>query len=206
MIGNTNASTEHRAIANSDRARNSAECRHDNAASQDDIVGNLAKVVDLCSFPDNRVLEHPSVDATVRADGHMVLKYDTAEVRRVLSARRAHEDAKSSLSDPGTGEDGHMIANQGAMNGSACADRGVSANLNPRPNDGIGSDHRSLPDNGAGANHGAGLEDSAVVNARVAGNSFAASTRWRGRNIALATRLCANRGCGVSRIAAPSGA
>ena len=73
---------------------------HDDAAAANArVVPDLDQIINFGALADDRVAESAAIDRRVRADFHIVLDDDAAELRYFEVARRAADVAEAVLAD-----------------------------------------------------------------------------------------------------------
>src|SRR5690606_15181423 len=100
VIGDTDATAHHYAVSERDRAGDTALPCNQAGAADTDVVGNLDEIVDLALLADDRIAQSSAVDCRIRTDFHIILNDDTADLRHLLRAFPATDEAETVLPYP----------------------------------------------------------------------------------------------------------
>jgi hypothetical protein len=120
------------------------------------IVPDLDKIIDLCTFTDNRVTERPTVDRGTGSDFNVILNNHPANLRDLKVTARPGGKPKSRLAKLCTRQHEHFVSNIGVGNCAIAAYFAPAPDHDAASDDGVGTDARPLPDLGLRANHHSG--------------------------------------------------
>ena len=159
--------TDHDAIADA-RAAGNADLRGDPAMPPyADIVPDLNEIIDLGTFADDGIVHGTPVDRRVRADLHMVLQDDAADLNDLdHAAARTRRIAETVLPDTGTGMNDDIVADERAENRRAGRNRAIPADPHARTDHDAGGDARTGADLDPCPDHGRCLDVDAVFQPR----------------------------------------
>src|SRR5580704_6522725 len=114
-------------------------------ATNDHVVANLTKIVDLGCLANDRVPDATAIDRRSGTDLDVVLDDDAASLRNFLLCRVV-DVTKAILPDVAPGMDHHAIADKRVHDRASCAYRTITADQHVRPDHGRRGDDASRPD------------------------------------------------------------
>src|ERR1700689_1086533 len=135
-----------------------------------DVVSDLHEVVDLRPLADDSIARCAAVDRRIRADFHIVLDDDAADLRHLRMSQGSDDKAETVLADRRSGMDDDPVSDQGIGDAHAGADRTAAADLDVGcdddigPEDGPRADLRLWTDDGARIDDDFGLEPGLGMN------------------------------------------
>ena len=184
---------EHHKIIKTRGAGNSALGHDDTMTANDDVVGDLDKIVDLGSFADHRVAACSPVDGSVATDLDIVLDDHPTDLGDLAVTVGPHGETEAVLPDPNTRVDDHAIADQGMQYTRSRPYAAAPTNAHMRTDHRIGRDDTAFADLGARPYHGAGVDRDAGLQtgARV---NHASGTDFRQRRKRTPENLLPDRG------------
>jgi hypothetical protein len=170
-------SAKHGLIANPNRTRDAAKSSHDDRASENDIVRDLAKIIDLGTLAEDRVLEYAAVDAGIRADSDMILQDHPAKVRGITLTIGRRHNAKTIFADPRAGQQSDVIAEKRTEDTCICTDLTMPTDLDTWPDRRIRTDPAAFTDNSAWSYNGPRRHSGRLMYLRIGRN---AGVTWTG--------------------------
>src|SRR5579871_1688646 len=115
-------------------------------AANDNVVGDLNKVVDLGPFANNRIANPTPIDRRSSSDLDIVFNYNNAELRHLEMAGRLHDETEPVLADVTTWMDNDAIANDRIRYRTPWTDCTILSDPNVWPDHAIGADQRPSAD------------------------------------------------------------
>src|SRR5580692_10811111 len=122
-------------------------------ATNDHVVANLTKIVDLGCLANDRVPDATAIDRRAGTDLDIVLDDDAASLRNFLLCRIV-DVTKAILPDVAPRMDHHAIADQRMNDRASRADRATAADQHVRPDHGRRGDDAARSDLGPRPDHG----------------------------------------------------
>ncbi|KQP73707.1 hypothetical protein ASF60_09745 [Methylobacterium sp. Leaf113] len=133
--------------------------RDDDAVpTDDDVVGDLYKVIDLRPLPDDCIPAGPPVDRRIGTDFDIILDNDPADLRHLQVSPWAHRESKSVLAQTCAGMDNHPISDQRMGQRRTGPDGAVPSNANGLSDARIGADDRARANLRTRANDRTGID------------------------------------------------
>src|SRR5690606_36124020 len=81
-------------------------------SADDDVVPDLHEIINFRALADHRILKGAPVDGCIGSDLDVVLNDDTADLRHLEVAARAHREAEAVLADADTGVNENPVADE----------------------------------------------------------------------------------------------
>src|SRR5579871_3125386 len=115
-------------------------------AANNNVVGDLNKVVDLGSLSNNRIANPAAIDRRSSSNLDIVFNCNHAKLRHLEVPGCLHDETKSVLADVTPRMNDDAIANDRVRYRTSWADRTLPSNSNVWPNHAVGADQRSGAD------------------------------------------------------------
>src|SRR4051812_34050734 len=140
MADRPRGAAHHDEVLENGRARD-ADLGNQHAVTTDnDVVSNLDLIVDLRSFPNDRVAIGAAIDGRERSDLDIVLDDDASHLRNLQVATGTHGEAESILPNLDARMDDDAVADEAMLERDPRSDRAVATDPDVGPDDGVRTD------------------------------------------------------------------